>query len=109
MAAVSLFIEFNVNFTMIHPACSPSLCILGGVFQPIAQQQESYLKDNTDFVNFIKTTKVPVDTTLVTLNITSLYTNLPKEEGIFTIYIAYEMFYDNEPPIHKRLPEKRAL
>ena len=31
------------------------------LLQLIAQQQKSYLKDTTDFVNFIENTKVPVD------------------------------------------------
>ena len=54
------------------------------LLQPIAQQQKSYLKDTTDFVNFIENTKVPADVILVSMDVTSLYTNIPQEEGIDT-------------------------
>ena len=54
------------------------------LLQPIAQKQKSYLKDTTDFVNFIEKTKVSQDTILVSMDVTSLYTNIPQEEGITT-------------------------
>ena len=78
------------------------------LLQPIAQQQKSYLKDTTDFVNFIEKTKVPVDDILVSMDVTSLYTNRPQEEGILTECRAYQKIYDNEPAIPTRLLE-RAL
>ena len=37
------------------------------LLQPIAQQQKSYLKDTTDFVNFIENTKLPADVILVSM------------------------------------------
>ena len=42
------------------------------------------------------------------MDVTSLCTNIPQEEGILTVCRAYEKFYDNEPPILIRLLE-RAL
>ena len=78
------------------------------LLQPIAQQQKSYLKDTTDFVNFIENTKAPADVILVSMDVTSLYTNIPQEEGIDTVCRAYEIFYRNEPPTPTQLP-KRAL
>ena len=72
------------------------------LLQPIAQQQKSYLKDTTDFVN-IDNTKVPADVILVSMDVTSLYTNIPQEEGINTVCRAYEKFYGNEPPIPTQL------
>ena len=38
------------------------------LLQPIAKFQESYLKDTTDFLNFIEKTKVVKDTTLVSID-----------------------------------------
>ena len=32
-------------------------CFVDKILQPIAQQQKSYLKDTTDFINFIVKTK----------------------------------------------------
>ena len=78
------------------------------LLQPIAQQQKSYLKDTTDFVNFIENTKVPEDVILDSMDVTSLYTNIPQEEGIDTVCRAYEIFYRNEPPIPTQLL-KQAL
>ena len=50
------------------------------LLQPIAQQQKSYLKDTTDFINFIERTKVPENAILVSMDVTSFYTNMPQEE-----------------------------
>ena len=69
------------------------------LLQPIAKQQKSYLKDTTDFINFIERTKVPKGTILVSMDVTSLYTNIPQEEGIRTICAAYDAFHKNKPPI----------
>ena len=72
------------------------------LIQPIAQKQASYLKDTTDFLNFIEKTKLPKNTILVSMDITSLYTNIPQEEGITTVCKAYEDFYESKPPIPTR-------
>ena len=69
------------------------------LIQPIAQKQASYLKDTTDFVNFVEKTKLPKNTILVSMDVTSLYKNIPQEEGITTVCEAYEEFYDKKPPI----------
>ena len=76
------------------------------LLQPIAQQQKSYLKNTTDFINFIEKTKVQADAVLVSMDVTSLYTNIPQEEGIQRVCAAYETFYKNEPPIPTRLLEQ---
>ena len=67
--------------------------ILDKIIQPIAQKQKSYLKDTTDFVNFIERTTLPKDVILVSMDVTSLYTNIPQEEGINIVCTAYENFY----------------
>ena len=33
------------------------------------------------------------------MDVTSLYTNIPQEEGVTTVCEAYEEFYDKKPPI----------
>jgi len=51
--------------------------------QPIVQNIKSYVKDTTDFVNKIENIpNLPVDTILATIDVTSLYTNIPNDEGI---------------------------
>ena len=46
----------------------------------MAQQQKSYLKDTTHFINFLEKTKVPENTILVSMDVMSLCTNIPQEE-----------------------------
>ena len=72
------------------------------LLQPIAQIQPSYLKDTTDFINFVEKTKLPSKTILVSMDVTSLYTNIRLEEGIDIVCEAYEDFYQGNPPIPSR-------
>ena len=54
------------------------------LLQPISKARASYLKDTTDFINFIENTKVKKRTFLVSMDVTRLYTNIPHEESIAT-------------------------
>ena len=67
--------------------------------QPIAQKQESYLKDNTNFINFIENTQISNDVILATLDVSYLYTNIPQTEGIDVICHHYEKDYEHNLPI----------
>ena len=79
-------------------------CFVDKILQPTAQQQKSYCKDTTDFINFIEKTKLPKGIILVSLDaVTSLYANIPQEEGINIVCTAYEIFYNDTPPISNRL------
>ena len=51
------------------------------------------------FINFVDKTKVAENVTLVSMDVTSLYTNIPQEEGIDTVCKAYDTFYGSKPPI----------
>ena len=53
----------------------------------------------TDFINFIEEMKLAKRTFLVSMDVASLYTNIPQEEGITTVCKAYENFHNNNPPI----------
>ena len=72
------------------------------LLQPIAKSQKSYLKDTTDFTNFIEKTKNQdrrkCYSSLYGCNY-SLYTSIPQEEGITITCQAYKTFYRNEPPV----------
>ena len=72
------------------------------LIQPIAQQQDSYLKDTTDFINFIERIKLPSSAILVSMDVTSLYTNIPHREGISTVCHAYKEFHKGNPPVPTR-------
>ena len=67
--------------------------------QPIAKIQKSYIKDTTDFINFIERKKLPRNTLLVSMDVTSLYTNIPQEQGMQIVCAAYDKFYKSYPPI----------
>ena len=69
------------------------------LLQLIARTQPSYIKDTTDFINFLERTKIGQDTILVSMDVTSLYTNIPQEEGINIVCKAYEKFYKHNTPI----------
>ena len=72
------------------------------LIQPIAQLQASYLKDATDFINFIERIKLPKGAILVSMDVTSLYSNIPQREGITTVSHVYEEFYQGNPPVPTR-------
>ena len=60
------------------PAERPS-SFVDKLLQPIAQIQDSYLKDTTHFIRFIESTRVLRNAFLVSMDVTSLYTNIPQE------------------------------
>ncbi|XP_068697800.1 uncharacterized protein [Montipora foliosa] len=51
------------------------------LLQPIAQKQQSFIKDRTDVISFKEKTKIGKDTIFVSMDVSSLYTNIPQEEG----------------------------
>ena len=68
------------------------------LLQPILKIEKSYLKDTTDFINFIENTKVKKRTFLVSMDVTSLYTNILQNEGIEIVCKTYENFYKLRQP-----------
>ena len=73
------------------------------LIQPKAQLQASYLKDTTEFINFIERIKLPKSAILVSIDVTSLYTNMLQREGITSVCHAYEEFHQGNPPVPTRL------
>ena len=85
------------------------------LLQPLAQQQKSYLKDwysqLTPLISLTGLNMVPERAILESLNVTSLYTNIPQERE----YIQYArhttlstMILKDTPPIPTRLLDKRS-
>ena len=50
--------------------------------KPLAQIQPSYLRDTKDFLNKLKSLTVNENTYIITADVSSLYTNIPHNEGI---------------------------
>ena len=63
------------------------------LLQPIAQKQQSYITDTTGGINFIEKTKIGQDTILVAMEVSSLSTHIPREEGKEPVCKAYETFH----------------
>ena len=72
------------------------------LIQPKARLQASYVKDTRDFINFIERTKLSKSAIPVSMDVTSLYTNIPQREGITTVCHAYEEFHQGNPPVPTR-------
>ena len=54
--------------------------------KPTIPHIKSYIRDTTDFLHKINNIQaLPPGTLLVTLDVTSLYTNIPKKEGIWAV------------------------
>ena len=50
-----------------------------------------FFVDSTDFINFMESTEVPKHAIIVSMDMTSLYTNIPQEEEINTLCKAYDI------------------
>ena len=66
--------------TQTDPSRETYYSFVDKLLQPMAQQQKSYLKDTTYFINFLEKTKVPENTILVSMDVMSLCTNIPQEK-----------------------------
>ena len=67
--------------------------------QPLVIQTRSYLKDTTDFLQKLTAiSELPACCILVTLDISSLYTNIPYDEGISACSRALETRPFPDPP-----------
>lgn len=63
------------------------------------QSLPAYIKDSTDFINKISAVKdLPTDVYLLTLDVTSLYTNIPHEEGIQAMNFYLQNRTETEKP-----------
>ena len=53
--------------------------------QALVREILSYIKDTNDFINKIDNFDVPPDSFLVTMDVKSLYTSMPNNEGIASV------------------------
>ena len=65
--------------------------------QPLAKSLPSYIKDTKEFVKYTESTKLPKDCILCTLDVSSLYTNIPTEDGIHAALQAIENWENKDP------------
>ncbi|XP_071124173.1 uncharacterized protein [Mytilus edulis] len=72
---------------------------------PIVQNQSTYIKDTTSFINIIEKLKPMANSLLVSYDITQMFTNLPQEELLSAVERAYDSFDKsnfkvNAPPVN---------
>ena len=72
------------------------------LLQPIERKQKSFIKDTSDFISFTEKTTIGKDTILVSMDVSSSYTNLPQEEGTEIVCNAYDSFHNYKPTIPTR-------
>lgn len=65
---------------------------------PLSTLHESYIKDTYSFIKLIKTLRIRADFYLFTLDVESLYTNIPIEEGIECVKRLFEEHPDPKRP-----------
>ena len=68
--------------------------------QPVVKQIPSYIKDTNHFINKVNNFSVPVNSILVTMDVRSLYTSIPNNEGIAATKKKFDSY------IHKTIPTK---
>ena len=52
------------------------------LLQPIAKKKRSFIKDTTDFISFVEKTKIGKDTILVSMDASSMYTNIDRKSVV---------------------------
>ena len=60
------------------------------LLQPVVKQIYSYIKDTNHFINKVNNYSVPVNSILVTMDVRSLYTSIPNNEGIAATKKSYD-------------------
>ena len=67
--------------------------------QPLVKELPSYLRYSSHLINLIHNVRIPKDSILATLDVTSLYTNIPNDEGIEAIggYLSRHCHYSLNP------------
>ena len=78
--------------------------------QPSVRSLTSHIKDTTDFINKITQVKnIPDDAILVSMDVRSLYTNIPNDEGVNAVKEALDKEPNKQPLSTKRNTNKIQL
>ena len=64
--------------------------------RPFFENLPSHIKDTTDYLKKMENLTIPENTTLVTMDVTSLYTNIPHDDGIAACRKIWEQRTDQE-------------
>ena len=80
------------------PSCSTQRLsnLLDILLKPLCKKVPSFIRDDMDFLNYIPE-NVPLNTILVSFDVTSLYTNIPHDLGIQAVTFWLEKFQAEIP------------
>ena len=73
--------------------------------QPHVKTLPSYLKDTTEFLKLIETTKLPQNCILASIDVSSLYTNIPHKDGKQSVLHFLQHNPDNYSRPEQPIPE----
>ena len=65
-------------------------------FQPIMKGLPTYLKDTDHLLHLLSETHTKPNSRIISLDVTSLYTNIPQELGLRAISEVGKMFFYNK-------------
>nr|XP_016847487.1 PREDICTED: uncharacterized protein LOC107982593 [Anolis carolinensis] len=68
--------------------------------QPFVSKTQAYIKDTTHFINIIESLHIPKHSTLMTLDIASLYTKIPLNEARTIVKDLFDSRTLQTPPTH---------
>ena len=66
--------------------------------QPLVREIPSCIKDTNDFINKVSNFPVPPNSLLVTMDVQSLYTSIPSNEGIASVKKKYDRYLKKTTP-----------
>ena len=64
---------------------------------PLVQKLPSYIKDSMEFIKMVTSTQIPNNSILVSIDVSSLYTNIPHKDGIAAAVQALQKDADPNP------------
>ena len=73
---------------------------IDSIIKPLVPHIPSYIKDSSHVIALLEETCIPKDALLVTIDVSSLYTNIPKNEGTSACLEALEASQTTDPMTH---------
>jgi len=70
--------------------------------QPFVPQIKSYIRDSTHLINILETTTIPRNSVLATIDVKSLYLNIPHKDGIQAV--KNRVYYNNKDSENVAIP-----
>ena len=66
--------------------------------KPLASKHDSYIKDTSDFLNKLKQVKIGPNSLIVTMDVSSMYTNIDHQSGLEAVKKAFEKYPNPSRP-----------